>query len=186
MLALNLPVDLICPSHGVMWRKDPLQGVKKYQEWSGNYQENQITLVYDTMWDSTRHMAEAIAQGITEADGAVVVKLCNIARSDKNDVITEIFKSKAILVGSPTMNRGILYAVGGVLEMIKGLGLGNKKAAAFGSYGWSGESVKIITDSLKASGFEVVNEGIRETWNPNSGSIENCIAFGKAFAAATR
>jgi len=186
VLALNLPVDLICPSHGVMWRKDPLQIVKKYQEWANNYQENQITLVYDTMWDSTRRMAEAIAQGITEADKEVAVKLYNIARSDKNDVITEIFKSKAILVGSPTMNRGILYAVGGLLEMIKGLAFKNKKAAAFGSYGWSGESVKIISEKLKESGFEMLNEGIRETWNPNINSLGNCIQFGGKIASMTK
>ena len=186
VLALNLPVDMICPSHGVIWRKDPLQIVKKYQEWSDNYQENQISIVYDSMWDSTRHMAEAISRGMTEADPVVAVKLYNIARSDKNDVITEIFKSKALLVGSSTINRGILYEVGGLLEMIKGLGFKNKKAAGFGSYGWSGESVKIITESLKASGFEIVNDGIREAWNPDQGGIDNCVAFGKAFAAATR
>ena len=76
--------------------------------------------------------------------------------------------------------------VGGLLEMIKGLGFKNKKAAAFGSYGWSGESVKIITESLKASGFEIVNDGIREAWNPDQGGIDNCVAFGKAFAAAAQ
>lgn len=184
VLALNLPVDMICPSHGVIWRKDPLQIVKKYQQWSADYRENQITIVYDSMWDSTRRMAEAIAHGISEADPCVAVKLYNIARSDKNDVITEIFKSKAVLVGSSTINRGILYEVGGLLEMIKGLGFKGKKAAAFGSYGWSGESVKIITESLKASGFEVVNDGIRAAWNPDQGGIDNCVAFGKSFAAA--
>jgi flavorubredoxin len=186
VLALNLQVDMICPSHGVIWRTDPLQIVKKYQQWSADYQENQITIVYDSMWESTRRMAEAIARGITEADPVVAVKLYNIARSDKNDVITEIFKSKAVLVGSSTINRGILYEVGGLLEMIKGLVFKNKKAAAFGSYGWSGESVKIITESLKASGFEIVNGGIRVAWNPDQSGIDSCVAFGKAFVAATR
>jgi flavorubredoxin len=116
VLALNLPVDMICPSHGVIWREDPLQIIKKYQEWANDYQENQITIVYDTMWDSTRRMAEAIARGITEVDKSVAVKLYNIARSDKNDVITEIFKSKAILVGSPTMNRGYSMQLAGCLK----------------------------------------------------------------------
>ena len=139
-------------------------------------------LVYDTMWDSTRRMAEAIEQGITEADKAVAVKLYNISRSDKNDVIAKIFKSKAILAGSPTMNRGILYAVGGLLEMIKGLAFENKKAAAFGSYRWSGEAVKILSAKLKESGFEMLDEGIRETWNPNTNSMENCISFGRTIA----
>jgi len=183
VLALNLPVDMICPSHGVIWRKDPLQIVRRYQEWADNSQENQITLVYDTMWDSTRRMAEAIAHGITEADRAVAVKLYNIARSDKNDIVTEIFRSKAILVGSPTINRGFLYDVAGLLEMLKGLAFKNKKAAAFGSYGWSGESVKIISDKLRECGFELVNDGMRATWNPEAQRIEDCRAFGRNIIA---
>ena len=109
----------------------------------------------------------------------MAVKLYNIARSDKNDVITEVFKSKAVLVGSPTINRGILSAVAGILEEIRGLGFKNKKAAAFGAYGWSGESVKMITEKLKEAGFDIINEGLREKWDPDAGAIKNCFDFGK-------
>jgi flavorubredoxin len=178
----NLPVDLICTSHGIIWRNNPLQIVNKYLEWANDYQENQITIIYDTMWDSTRKMAEAIAEGIRQVDDKVAIKLFNCARSDKNDIITEVFKSKAIMVGSPTINRGILSAVAGILEEIKGLGFKRKKGAAFGSYGWSGESVKILVEKLKEAGFEVPNDGIRETWNPDKHARGNCIDFGKAFA----
>ncbi|PIP38127.1 MAG: MBL fold hydrolase [Desulfobacterales bacterium CG23_combo_of_CG06-09_8_20_14_all_51_8] len=183
VLALKLPVDMICPSHGVIWRDNPLQIANKYLEWAADYAENQISIIYDTMWDGTRRMAEAIARGITETDSTVAVKLFNIARSDRNDVITEVFKSKAILVGSPTINKGILSAVAGILEEIRGLGFKNKKAAAFGCYGWSGEGVKMISEKLKEGGFDVVSEGLREKWNPNAESIENAVNFGKAFAA---
>lgn len=182
VLALNVPVDMICPSHGVIWRKDPLQIVNQYVQWANTYAENQITIIYDTMWNGTRRMAEAISRGITEIDKAVTVKLFNVARSDKNDVITEIFKSKAILVGSPTINQGILSASAAILEEIKGLKFKNKKAAAFGCYGWSGEAVKIISDKLKEGGFQLLNDGIREKWNPNTESVKNCIRFGKDVA----
>ena len=182
VVGLNVPVDVICTSHGVIWRKDPLQIVNKYIEWANDYQENQITIIYDTMWDSTRKMAEAIAEGIKLTDDKVAVKLFNCARSDKNDIIAEVFKSKAILVGSPTINKGILSAVAGLLEEIKGLGFKNKKAAAFGSYGWSGESVKVITEKLREGGFAAPNDGIREMWNPDKKGRENCINFGKPFA----
>src|SRR3972149_5460961 len=131
------------------------------------------------MGDGTRQMAEAKAKGITEADQTVAVKLFNVARSDKNDIITEIFKSKAILVGSPTVNNGVLSAVAAILEDIKGLRFQNKKAAAFGCYGWSGEAVKIISDKLKEGGFQLLNDGIREKWNPNTESVDNCIRFGR-------
>jgi flavorubredoxin len=127
-------------------------------------------------------MAEAIAQGITQEDQAVNVKLFNIARSDKNDLITEIFKSKAVLIGSPTINKGILSAVAAILEEMKGLKFMNKKAAAFGCYGWSGESIKIISDKLEESGFRLLNDGIREKWNPDNQAIDNCIFFGKDIA----
>jgi len=182
VVAMNVPVDMICPSHGVIWRKDPLQIVNQYVQWANAYAENQITIAYDTMWDGTRQMAEAIAKGITEADQTVDVKLFNVARADMNDVITEIFKSKAILVGSPTINKGILSAVAGILEDIKGLRFRNKKAAAFGCYGWSGESVKIISERLKEAGFQLLNDGIRATWNPDTESMNNCIRFGREVA----
>ena len=183
VLAFNLPVDIICTSHGVIWRANPVQIVQQYLKWADSYQENQITLVYDTMWDGTRIMAEHIAQGIREADPAVNVKLYNLAKSDRNDVTTEVFKSKALLVGSPTMNRGILTAVAGFLEEIKGLKFRDKKAAAFGCYGWSGEAVKTMSQRLADAGFAVVDEGIRALWNPDDGSRAACIAYGKALAA---
>jgi flavorubredoxin len=183
VLSFNLPVDVICTSHGVIWRDKPEQIVEKYLKWADNYQENQITILYDTMWNGTRVMAETIANGISKADNEVNVKLFNLAKSDKNDVITEIFKSKAILVGSPTINRGILVSAAGILEEIKGLKFKNKKAAAFGCYGWSGESTKIISENLASAGFELVDDGIRVMWNPDDEGITKCVEFGKRFAA---
>ncbi|HHT56729.1 anaerobic nitric oxide reductase flavorubredoxin [Herbinix luporum] len=181
VLSFNLPLDMICTSHGVIWKNEPVQIVEKYLEWANDYQENQITLIYDTMWNSTRIMAESIAEGIMKADPQVTVKIYNSSKEDKNDIITEIFKSKAILVGSPTVNNGLLNSIAGLLEMIKGLKFKNKKAAAFGSYGWSGEVVKQINQSLKEAGFELVNEGIRSLWVPDNSEISSLIDFGKLF-----
>ena len=180
VVALNIPIDMICPSHGIIWRENPLQIITKYMEWAKSYQENQITLVYDTMWNGTRRMAEAIAVGIRSKDKDVDIKLFNCAQKDKNDIITEIFKSKMVLLGSSTINNGILTAAAGILEMIKGLKFTNKKAAAFGSYGWSGEAVKIITDQLKEAKFDVVNDGIKELWNPDEEALERCREFGRS------
>lgn len=183
VVGFGLPVDMICPSHGIFWRDNPLQIVNKYMEWAANYQENQITIVYDTMWDGTRKMAEAIAAGVQQADPAVTVKLYNCSRRDKNDIITEVFKSKAILVGSSTINKGILSAVAGILEEIRGLGFKNKKAAAFGSYGWSGESVKMITEKLKEAGFQVSSDGLKVLWRPDEESEKQCVEFGRNFVS---
>lgn len=179
VLGLDLPVDVICTSHGVIWRDNPTQIVEKYAEWADGYKENQITIIYDTMWNGTRSMAESLKDGIKQADGDVEVKLFNASKTDKNDVITEVFKSKAILVGSPTINKGILTSIASLLEEIRGLSFKNKKALAFGCYGWSGESVKMISESLNSAGFDVVNDGIKALWNPDEKANQECVEFGK-------
>lgn len=181
VLSFNLPLNMIAPSHGIIWRDNPAQIVEKYMTWANNYQENQITIVYDTMWDGTRRMAEAITEGIRSIDKDVVVKLYNAANTDKNDVITELFKSKAILFGSSTVNKGIMHATGGLLAMIRGLGFKNKKAAAFGSYGWSGESVAVLEERIQDAKLELVQEGIKVLWNPDEAAMESCREFGKSF-----
>lgn len=179
VVSLNVPVNMICTSHGVIWREDPLQIVNQYMEWAKDYQENQITLIYDTMWNGTRRMAEAITKGIKEVNSEVNVVLRNSSKVDKNEIITEVFKSKALLVGSPTINGGYLNSVAGILESIRGLKFKNKKAAAFGTYGWSGEQVKMITDELDKAGFKIMDEGLKTLWNPNEEAIEECYEFGR-------
>ena len=183
ILALNLELNMICPSHGVIWKEDPAQIVTKYLQWADNFKENQITIVYDSMWNSTKIMAEAIAKGIIQADTDVTVKLFNSGKIDKNDILTEVFRSKAVLLGSSTVNNGYLYSIGGMLEMIKGLKLKNKSAAAFGSYGWSGEAVKLVTEGLRHCGLNVVDEGLKILWVPDDSAIDACVEYGKKLAA---
>lgn len=184
VLEFKLPVDVICTSHGVIWRDNPTQIIEKYLEWANAYQENQITILYDTMWNGTRIMAESIAKGIKNKDSQVNIKLFNTSKSDKNDIITEIFKSKIILVGSPTINRGILTSTASIMEEIKGLRFVDKKAAAFGCYGWSGESVQLITENLKEAGFEIINDGLKSSWNPDEAAIKECVVFGEDIAGS--
>ncbi len=182
VLDLKIPIDIIATSHGVIWRDNPTQIVEKYLAWANDYQENQITILYGTMWDGTKRMAEAITKGIREIDKQVNVKLFNVAKTDKNDLITEIFKSRIILVGSPTIGGGVLSGIAEILELIKEMRFKNKKAASFGCYGWSGESIKVIKEHLEKSGFSVINDGIRAMWNPDDESIEKCVEFGREIA----
>ena len=110
---LNLPIDIIAPSHGVVWRDNPGQIVEKYAAWADAYQENQITVAYDTMWEGTTKLAHAIADEIHKQAPDTVVKVYNIAKADKNEIMTEVFKSKAIVVGSPTCVNDVLTSVAG-------------------------------------------------------------------------
>ncbi len=181
VLSFNLPLDMICTSHGIIWRDNPAQIVEQYLDWADDYQENQITLIYDSMWNGTRQMAEAITKGIRAVDQDVVVKLYNLANSDKNDVLTQVFKSKGILVGSPTVNNGMLPHVAALLEEMRGLRFKGKQAAAFGSYGWSGEAVNTIGQRLEEAGFNV-SEGIKAIWKPTEGALDECVAYGRNLA----
>jgi len=182
IMSLNLQIDIIATSHGVVWRENPMQIVEKYAQWAEDYQKNQITIIYDTMWDGTKKLAEKISEGIGLADSDVVVKVYNLSKSDENDLITEIFKSKIVIIGSPTIAKSILHSVAGFIHLIKELSFKNKKAASFGCYGWSGESVKVIDDLMKSAGFEVITDGLRNQWNPDIDAEKAAVKFGKKIA----
>lgn len=182
VIALNLPIEIIATSHGVIWRDNPMQIVEKYAQWANDYQENQITIVYDTMWNGTKLLAEKIAEGIGQADPEVTVKVYNLAKSDDNDVITEVFKSKTVVIGSPTIGNNVLHSIAGFINLMKILKFKNKKTAAFGCYGWSGESVKTLNELMTNAGFKVINEGYRNQWNPDVDAQKAAVDFGKTIA----
>ena len=179
--SLNLPIDMIAPSHGVIWRDNPMQIVEQYEAWANNYHDGSVTILFDTMWGATKKMALAIARGL-ENQG-VPAKVINTAKFDKNDIIAEVFRSKGIIVGSSTINNGILSSMAAILEIIKGLKFKEKIATTFGSYGWSGEATKIIEEWLKSSGFEIVQEPKKFLWDPTGEELKECILFGEEFAA---
>jgi len=182
VLGMNLSIDIIATSHGIIWRDNPIQIVEKYQEWCDTYQENQITIIYDTMWNGTKRMAEKIAEGIQSVDDEVVVKLYNVSKHDENDLATQVFKSKAIAVGSPTVSNSMLRSLMGFIHYLEELKFKNKKAAAFGCYGWSGESPKKLYEILEKAGFAMIAEPLRVNWQLTSETEEQALALGRALA----
>ena len=183
VVSLNLPIDIIATSHGVIWRDNPLQIVEKYAAWAEDYQEDQITIVYDTMWDSTRMLAHRLAGYLNKLSPETRVKLYNLSNSDKNDVMTEVFRSKAIAVGSPTVGNSILSSVGGWLHFLKELKFKNKRAAVFGSYGWSGEGNRELRQLLTEAGFAVVEPEVRVNWKPREEELSQAEPIAKALLA---
>jgi flavorubredoxin len=184
LVGMNVKIDMIAPSHGVIWRKDPLQIVGAYRQWASQAPAKTAVVIYDTMWQATRKMAEAIGQGLTES--GVDHKLFHMGASDRNDVLTEIFKAKAIVIGSPTLNRGLLPTITPILEDIKGLRFKNKIAAAFGSYGWSGESVKQIEEHLARCEIPLAAKSVVAKWQPSAEDLDNCRKLGREVAAAVK
>ncbi|MFV8787315.1 anaerobic nitric oxide reductase flavorubredoxin, partial [Yersinia enterocolitica] len=181
ILGFNLPVSMIATSHGVVWRDNPTQIVAKYLEWAADYQEDRITIFYDTMSNNTRMMADAIAQGIHETDPAVAVKIYNIARHDKNEILTQVFRSKGVLVGSSTMNNVMMPKIAGMLEELAGLRFRNKKAAAFGSFGWTGGAVDRIQTRLMDAGFDI-SLSLKMKWRPDNDGLDECREHGRKIA----
>ena len=180
---LNLPIEMIAPSHGAIWREKPFKIIEKYAEWAKAYQEDQVTVVYDTMWNGTKAIAHAIEAEIKKQSPSTVVKVFHIAKSDKNEVMTEVFKSKAIAVGSPTAINDILASVTAWISFAKSLKFKNKKAAAFGCYGWSGEGVAVLQKELKEAGFDVVDENVKSLWNPGEEDFAKVPELVKALLA---
>lgn len=178
--ALNLPIDMIAPSHGVIWREDPLQIIEKYDQWSRDYHEGGAIIIYDTMYDATKSMAEAIAVGLEKHN--IQCKLYNSSVSDQSDLMTEMFKAKAIVVGSCTVNNGVLRSIAGLLDEIKGHKFKNKLGGAFGSYGWSGEAHKIIAQKLSESGLQVIGEPLGLKYRPTEEELGKCVAYGEELA----
>ena len=179
----KLPIEMIAPSHGAIWREDPLQIVNLYATWAMDYQEDQVTVVYDTMWEGTAKLANALATELHKESPNTVVKVFNLAKADKNEIMTEVFKSRAIAVGSPTVSNSYLSSMAGWLEFLKQLKFKNKKALAFGCYGWSGESVKRLEEKLKEAGFDVIEENIRIQWTPEEADLASLPAAAKALLA---
>jgi anaerobic nitric oxide reductase flavorubredoxin len=184
VLALNLPVNMIAPSHGVIWRSEPLQIVKKYQEWALQKPENSAVIIYDTMWEGSRQMAEAIGAGLV-AEG-VQNKIFNAATSDRNDVIAQVFLAKAVILGCPTFNNGLLPTFKPIMEDLKGLKFQNKIGAAFGTYGWSGESLGLLEEHLKACKINLVTAGVKAKWQPKADSLAQCRDLGQKVGQAIK
>jgi flavorubredoxin len=176
----GIKIKTIAPSHGAIWRNNPDKIINAYLDWAKGETNNKIVIIYDTMWESTKKMAEAMAEGIINQ--GLETKLYHLSVSDRSDVITELHNAKGVLVGSPTLNRGIFPAMASFLEDIEGLKPKGKIGAAFGSYGWGGGAVEKIKDSLKKAGVEVIDEDLSFKYVPDSEEIKKCFEFGERFA----
>jgi flavorubredoxin len=182
--SMNLPMDFICPAHGVVWSDYIPEILENYRKWSNAYQVNQITIFFDSMYGSTKRLAEVIAETLSETDPNLEVKIFNASKTDSSDIMTNIFRSKGILVGSSAINNGMLNSVAGLLEEVCNMAPENKKAAAFGSYGWSAKPIDSMSEKLRSGGFEVANEPLKIQWAPDTNSIEKAKEFARAFAGA--
>jgi anaerobic nitric oxide reductase flavorubredoxin len=177
---LGLKIDMIAPSHGMIWRKDPMKIVSAYLKWAKGEADKKVIIAYDTMWESTEKMAKAMLEGISSE--GVEVKLYRLPFSDNGDIIGEMLETKGLIVGSATINNGVLPTVAPFLREMEGLRPKNKLAAAFGSYGWGGGAAVTIEKSLKSAGMELVTPPITVKWVPDKTELQKCYEYGQEFA----
>ncbi len=182
VVASGIQIDMICPDHGVIWRQDPGQIIEAYLKWSRQEPEKKAVVIYDTMWKSTETMANAIAEGISSM--GVKAKPIHIRSSHRSDIMTDVLDAAAVVVGSPTLNNQMFPTVADVLTYMKGLKPANKIGGAFGSYGWSGESVKMVAAELADMKFKMIEAGPRLQYVPDAAGIEACVEYGKKIGEA--
>jgi len=178
---LGIAIDTIAPSHGPIWRKDPSWIVNRYARWAAGPPRDKAVIVYDTMWHSTELMARAIADGVAAAGATAVVM--PLKGSHRSDVAQEMLGAGALLVGSPTLNNGMLPAVADVLTYLKGLKPRVPFGAAFGSYGWSGEAPAQIEEVLDTMGVQLLREAVKVRYVPDEETLSQCFALGGLVAA---
>ncbi|NCC24643.1 MAG: FprA family A-type flavoprotein [Deltaproteobacteria bacterium] len=175
----KLDIDMIAPDHGVVWRSHVADILKAYGRFARQETAPKAVIAYDTMWKSTEKMAKAVAEGLLEK--GVEARLMHLKSYHHSDIMGELADAKALVIGSPTHNNGMLPLVADLLTYVEGLRPQNRIGAAFGSYGWSGEAVKKISDWLSSAGFEVV-EGVRAKYVPTHDALAQSKALGHSLA----
>ena len=181
---LNLDIKMIAPDHGVIWRSHMGMILDAYNKWSSGVSADKALIIYDTMWHSTEKMAKSVAAGLEET--GVSSELINLRYNHRSDVMTKVLNAKAIVLGSPTLNNGVLPRMAGFLMYMRGLKPLNKLGAAFGSFGWSGESVKYLNDAMTEMKIELVSDGFRHKYVPDAVSLEECVALGRSVGEAVK
>jgi flavorubredoxin len=174
---MNLDIKMIAPDHGVIWRTHQSRILEAYDKWSRNESDKKVLVIYDSMWHSTEMMADAIGVGLRET--GVSTSMINLKVHHRSDVMTEVLGAKAVVLGSSTLNNGLLPRMAGFLMYMRGLKPANKFGAAFGSYGWSGEAVGLMNTALEDMKIELIEEGLRLKYVPDAKKLEECVEMGK-------
>lgn len=176
----GLKIDMIAPSHGIIWRSKPGEILTAYRRWVDGVAQDRVVVVYDTMWGSTERVAKALVEGI--AQEGVQSQLYKLGETHISTVITDVLDSKAVLVGGPTLNTTLFPSVASFLAYLKGLKPKNKFGAYFGSYGWGGGAKKAGEEELRAAGIELVESDLDFVYRPTDEELERAVEFGRRVA----
>jgi flavorubredoxin len=183
----DLPIQMVAPSHGPILRTDLHKYIEKYRQWASVPEKGDKTKVlvfYTSAYGNTALMAEKVAEGARDQDAEVGI--FDLQAADYPSLVDEVEKADAIAVGSLTINGDAVKPVWDLLSSLATLKLRGKAAAAFGSYGWSGEAVKLLEDRLRGLKFKLSSEGVRAHLVPTSEDLEACVELGRNLAAGVK
>ncbi len=152
----SLDLEMICPSHGIIWKNHIPSILNMYEKWSSNKTDKKVIIVYDTMWHSTELIANTIKDAF-EAKG-YNYNIFDLKDTHISDIMGHIIEAEYICIGSPTLNKGILPTVASFLTYLQGLAPKGRKAILFGSYGWAQANMKVLERYMEESSIEVVSK----------------------------
>jgi flavorubredoxin len=165
----GLRIDMIAPSHGMIWRSRIPDILREYSKWCAYETEKKALVVYDTMWHSTERIAHMLKEGLEQA--SIPVTMRNLSVTDNSDIVTDLLTSRLVLLGSPTLNNGMLPSMGAFLTYIRGLRPRRRIGFAFGSFGWGGQAVGEMEGVLKGMGWELPEKGINLKFIPEQDEL---------------
>jgi flavorubredoxin len=177
---MNIPIETIAPSHGIIWRRNPERIIDAYISWANNETKKKVVIVYETMWGATEKMGRRIAEGIISQ--GIETKLFDVTNADRTEIISEMLDAKGFIFGSSTHDNDMLPTLAGFLEFLKGLRPKNRIVSVFGSYGWAGGAVKAIEDLVKEIGLELFQPSLAIQYLPTKDELDKCFEFGENFA----
>jgi flavorubredoxin len=176
----ELDVEMIAPSHGIIWRRHAGEILAAYRQWMDCTPQPKVLVVYDSMWENTGAMAQAILEGA--AQPGVQVKLIHLRRSNLTRLATEVLDAAAVAFGSATLNHNMMPAAAAALCYLEGLKPRGKCGFAFGSYGWGKGGTENVDKRLREIGWEILREPIRAKYRPTTEILEQCRQAGKLLA----
>jgi flavorubredoxin len=175
---LNLKISVVAPDHGPIWREDIDKVIEWYTRWANPKRNRNAIVVYDTMWKSTEKMARAVSEGL--GAGGAHPTVMALSGTHRSDVATKLLDAGALVVGAPTLNNEIFPRIADTLTYVKGLRPTGLIGAAFGSFGWSGESIKKLSQFLDDMKIDVVQEPVTSRYVPDGDIYDQCYALGEA------
>ncbi len=169
-LVKTLDLEMICPSHGLMITSYKEDVFKLYEQMVNHHKEEKAVIIFDTMWGSTEKMAVMIAEAFINNN--MPVSLFNISNTHFSTLITEVMEAKYLVIGSPTLNNGMMPAIASFLHYLKGLKPANLEFISFGSYGWGGQSPDLISEELRNMGYKELISPLKQYFVPTKANLE--------------